>query len=397
MNLIYYLFILLLILYLILLFYVKLFYNFWSLQPVFHYYNAFYWIKPKGVIIEDLPVINKYCNFKDITTIKYENLTDLDKQYIINFLRINFLRGENDSCYNLSSNEFNSYFENHSHPSFISIYSNTKILFNYEKNETLNMKDIKSVMTTRPLYISLCNKKFMVYYVDNLCVDYEYRKQNIAPQVIQTHEWFQRHNNHKIKASLFKREGKLTGIVPLCVFNSLLYERLSCYKLKDPSISILNITGQTIHLLNDFIKQNANKFDCIITPHLSNMITLMNTKNVYTFILKKNDNILACYFFKNNCTIYKGKKIIECYGSINNCPLKNIFYNGFTLAYYYMAKLMKTKRIIIENISHNYQLIQHIGENKHHNLNLIEESPTAFFLYNYLNFPIDSKKSLIIY
>jgi hypothetical protein len=397
MNVLYTLFILCIILYLTLWCYVKLFYNFWSLQPVFHYYNTFYWLKSKGVINEELPLVNKYCNFKDIKSLKYIDLTDLDKQFIINFLKVNFLYGENDTYYNLSSNEFISYFENHSHPSFISIYSNNKMIFNYEKNNSLNINEIISVMTTRPLYISLYKQRFMIYYVDHLCVDSQYRKQNIAPQVIQTHEWFQRHNNHKIKASLFKREGKLTGIVPLCVFNSLLYERITCYKIKDPSISIVNITTQTIHLLNDFIKLNHNKFDCMISPHISNMITLIHTKNIYIFIMKKNANIMACYFFKNNCTIYKNKKIIECYGSINNCPLKHMFYNGFTMAYYYMIKLMKTKRIIIENISHNYQLIESIRENYKDNLNLIEESPTAFFLYNYLSHPIDSKKSLIIY
>lgn len=397
MNIIYNAFIFFIILYLILWCYVKLFYNFWSLQPVFHYYNLFYWLKSKGVIHKDLPIINKYCNFKDIKTLKYTDLSSLDKQLIINFLKTNFLYGENHSSYILSINEFMPYFENHSHPSFISIYSNNKMLFNYEKNDSININEIISVMTTRPLYISLYKDTFMAYYVDNLCVDNQYRKQNIAPQVIQTHEWFQRHNNHKIKVSLFKREGKLTGIVPLCVFNSLLYERLTCYKIKDPSISIVNITNQTIHLLNDFIKSNHKKFDCMITPHLSNIITLINTKNIFIFALKKNSNIMACYFFKNNCTLYKNKKIIECYGSINNCPLKPMFYNGFTIAYYYMIKLMKTKRIIIENISHNYQLIESIREKQKDNVNLIEESPTAFFLYNYLSSPIDSKKSLILY
>ena len=112
-------------------------------------------------------------------------------------------------------------------------------------------------------------------------------------------------------------------------------------------------------------------------------------------MLKKNDTILACYFFKNNCTKTNGKKIIECYGSINNCPLNNLFYKGFTLAYYHMIKIMKTKRIIIENISHNNILINHIRENNLHNS--MNESPTAFFLYNYLSNPVDSKKSLIIY
>jgi hypothetical protein len=265
----------------------------------------------------------------------------------------------------------------------------------YKNNKTIDFKDIISVMTTRPLYISLYEKKFMCYYVDHLCVHSEFRNQTIAPQVIQTHEWFQRHNNKSIKASLFKREGKLTGIVPLCVFDSLTYNKLSCYKIKDPSITIFTITSQTIYLLDDFIKSNLKYFDCRVTPHISNLITLINSKNIYIYALKKNDKIIACYFFKNNCTLYNNKRIIELYGSINNCILKDIFYKGFTLAYYNMIRIMKTKHIIIENISHNEVIIDQIREID--SKNYISTSPTAFFLYNYLHSPIKSNKCLIVY
>lgn len=375
--------------------YVKFFYNFWSLQPVFHYYNIFNWLKKNGIINNELPIINKYCNFKDIKTFKYYELTNLDKQYVVNFLKNNFLYGEKCTQYILSLNEFNPFFENNNNPSFISIYSNNKILYN--NNDIININNIKAIITSRPLYISLYKNDFMVYYVDFLCVDKEYRKKNIAPQMIQTHELFQRYNNRDIKVCLFKREGKLTGIVPLCVFNSFFYEKLSCYKIKDQTISIINITDKTYYLLNDFLLSNYNSFDCVIIPHILNINTLLNTKNIYIFILKKNNDILACYFFKTNCTLYKNKKIIECYASINNCPFKDIFYKGFTLAYYQMAKIMKTRYIIIENISHNYHLLEQIKYNNNDKLKLIDESPNAFFLYNYLSNPINSDKSFIIY
>ena len=59
--------------------YVKITYKFWAYQPVFHYYNLFYWIYPIGIIDKELPKSNKYCNFINITTKNFF-------QYSINFL-----------------------------------------------------------------------------------------------------------------------------------------------------------------------------------------------------------------------------------------------------------------------------------------------------------------------
>ena len=56
-----------------------------------------------------------------------------------------------------------------------------------------------------------------------LCVDKFYREKNIAPQLIQSYEYTQRHDNKESKVSLFKREGKLTGIVPLTVYKSYIF------------------------------------------------------------------------------------------------------------------------------------------------------------------------------
>ena len=46
----YYLLIFFFIITIVFRFYVKITYKFWAYQPVFHYYNLFYWIYPKGII-----------------------------------------------------------------------------------------------------------------------------------------------------------------------------------------------------------------------------------------------------------------------------------------------------------------------------------------------------------
>ena len=56
--------------------FIKIKYKFWAYQPVFHYYDLWYWIYQKGIINNDLPEANKFCNFFNVNTKEY---TDLDK------------------------------------------------------------------------------------------------------------------------------------------------------------------------------------------------------------------------------------------------------------------------------------------------------------------------------
>ena len=58
--------------------YIKIKYRFWALQPVFHIYDLNYYLFPPGIIILDLPVKNKYTNFKNITTSVYSQLSDIN-------------------------------------------------------------------------------------------------------------------------------------------------------------------------------------------------------------------------------------------------------------------------------------------------------------------------------
>ena len=56
-------FILLIILFFI---YIRLKYKFWALQPVFHFYDIYYWFINVGIIRQELPDKNKYVNLKQI-------------------------------------------------------------------------------------------------------------------------------------------------------------------------------------------------------------------------------------------------------------------------------------------------------------------------------------------
>ena len=68
--------------------------------------------------------------------------------------------------------------------------------------KNVNINDLTKLTQQITLNINNGNKesKFKAYYVDYLCVDILYRKKNIAPQLIQTHHYNQR---HLIKILLF--------------------------------------------------------------------------------------------------------------------------------------------------------------------------------------------------
>ena len=393
MNYIFYFIVFFIILYLILFTYVKIKYHFWNIQPVFHYYNILYWIVSDRIINEELPAINKYCNMREIKTFKYEELTELDKQFIINFLKHYFLRTNNVN-YIPTIKSFESNFENHAYPSFISIYSIDTKLFDYKNNQIINTQDIIGFMTTKPLYITLFSKSFPLYYVDYLCVHNLYRKKGIAPQVIQTHELNQRHNNKEIKVSLFKREGEINGIVPLTFYYTYGYKKIDVYKISDASVEVVQINKSSVHYFLDFFKNYKKMFDCVITPHLSNLISLIENKCLFIYLLKQNTNILACYIFKNTNTLYNNKKSIECISSINT--IKNdhtkLFYRGFTLSYHNISKSLNSKILLIEDVSHNNEIIKHIS-----NIEPFFISPTAFFLYNYVSKTVNNNNFIYIY
>ena len=52
--------------------FIRIKYRFWALQPVFHFYDLYYWCRNVGIIRHELPTTNRYTNFKDIRTYTFD-------------------------------------------------------------------------------------------------------------------------------------------------------------------------------------------------------------------------------------------------------------------------------------------------------------------------------------
>lgn len=381
--------------------YIRVKFGFWALQPVFHVYNLTYLIWPPGIINHDLPEKNKYTNFKNIETIIYSEISELKINKFVNFVKSHYLQNK-DNIYSPKKKNILPYFNGHNTKSFFSFYTEDTLFQDLKKGTTIEDKKLIGIITGRPIHISInnskndkINAKFDAYYIDYLCVDKNYRKQGIAPQIIQTHYYNQSHINKNISVSLFKREDELTGIVPLCVYSTYGFHVKKWTKPLDlhSMYILLEITEQNFHFLLDFIKINSNNFDIVINSDISNIIELIKTKNIFIYVILINDKIISAYFYRKSCTfIEKGLEVLSCFASINNCDSEEIFIHGFKISFWKTAEKNNFGFAAIESISHNNVIIK----------NLILKtapliiSPTAYFFYNFAYNTFKPEKVLII-
>ena len=381
--------------------FIRVKFGFWALQPVFHVYNLTYLIWPPGIINHALPEKKKYTKFKNIETIVYNELSDLKINKFVNFVKIHYLQNK-DNTYSPKKKNILPYFNGHNTKSFFSFYTEDTLFQDLKKGTMIEDKKLIGIITGRPIHISInnskndkINAKFDAYYIDYLCVDKNYRKKGIAPQIIQTHYYNQSHINKNISVSLFKREDELTGIVPLCVYSTYGFHVKKWTKTLDlhSMYTLLEISEQNFHFLLDFIKINNKNFDIIINSDISNIIELIKTKNIFIYVILINDEIISAYFYRKSCTfIEKGLEVLSCFASINNCESEEIFIHGFKISFWKTAENNKFGFAAIESISHNNLIINNL---------LLKTaplviSPTAYFFYNFAYNTFKPEKVLII-
>ena len=381
--------------------YVRLKYKFWALQPVFHFYDMHYWFINVGVIHKELPEKNKYVSLKKIRTLEYEKIDELTKKQIITLIRLNYFRN-NENKYDPKEKNIVPYFVGHSSKSFWSYFSEPDLLMDNKTGKTMEENNIIGVITSRPLHVKINSvrkdSEFDVYYVDYLCVNKNWRKKNIGPQLIQTHEYNQSYKNRNICVSLFKREEELTGIIPLTLYKTYCFDINKLYfenKLQ-PKVTLLTGDNQNMYYLYNFLNDTKNKWSIMIYPEISNIIELVTTKNLFIKMLVINGNIEAVYIFRKTCTyIEKEKEVLSCISSIYNKDVitREEFILGFKMSLWSIIETDKNYNYVtIEDISDNTCIINNICIRVYP----MVISPMAYFFYNFAYSPFKSEKCLII-
>lgn len=374
-------------------------FGFWIRQPVFHAYDITYYMYPNKIINPELPAKNKFTNLKEIQTYLMDEMKEPLWADFVDFIQVNFLKNKGNEFHPTLGNVL-PYFKNAS-KSMFSFYVEAPS----EKRKTTIPTTI-SVMTSRPVNSILKGRPLPLYYVDYLCVKKSHRKKGIAEQIIQTHHYNQRRLNKEVQVSLFKREGELTGIVPLtcydcyCYFVDKFVHRAS-YKVND-RYSLVEIGKTSMKVLMDYVKdpQTLKRFEVFIYDNYSSLLETISTKNVYIFcvICRDTQAVMAVYGFKRACVSINDKQILTCHFSIKSVGTSDeLFYYCFLDAIKTINKRMgegsETYRLIaVESITDNRRLIGNIDKY----CRPIVRSPTAYFLYNYVCIPAKSEKCLIM-
>ena len=372
----YYFYLLIFFFVVIYLIYKKLMNNFWVIQPVYHYWDVCYWFYNKGIIKNKLPEINKYYNSTDIVCSTFDKCSVIQKEEYIHLIKNHY----NKNVYNPTIKTMNAHMKG-PYPNFYSFYLKENTL--KYKDKIFSEKEIIGGMLTRAVIVNIIqnDKPLNVYYADFLCVHKKHRKKNIAAQIIQTHEYHQRHSNQKIAISLFKREGKLQGIIPICCYSNTFFDlkKWMILPIFSNKKKVVKVDLQNIYYVYDKIVK-SKLFDILIYNSLETMIELIK-ENVYIlYMIMEKEEIEAVYCFQRYENYIYKKEVITCNSSILFSLSKEEFVEYFKKILLLICQENNNIQFLnIENLSFNSILTN--------NLLLLytpfTQSINAYFFYNY--------------
>ena len=400
--------------------YIKIKYRFWSIQPVFHFYDIYYWFFSVGIIRHELPEKNKFCNFENVETVMSTKIKEYQFAKLLNLVRGHFLRNDENEFLPHQDNIM-PYFEGHNSPCFFSFYWE-KVLLQDSMSSAVEDRKLIGCITSRPLHVKINNGNkdafFDAHYMDYLCVDKHSRKKGIAAQIIQTHEYNQCHVANQIQIGLFKREDSLIGIVPLTVYPTYGFSMRKWNTLTNlpADIILLECNQQNLYYLHDFVKRHSSMFDISIMPEFTNIVELVKTRNIYIYMILKDDEVMSAYFFRKSCVyIRKDEQALTCFASINGGLKNDLFVHGYKVALWSIRNRIESTKnnlnvngakkhkkcvtfetnynfAVVENISHNDVIIKNLMLKTHPEI----ISPTAYFFYNFVYSSFKPKRVFIL-
>ena len=368
--------------------YIRIKFQFWAIQPVFHLYDINHWMCSNKIINPNLPLVNKYVNFKNIYTVNNKDISPSLRKQCASFIFDNYLRSTLVN-YSPTEEDIFDYLSSTYGNSFISVY----------KDYHLSENNVIGVITARPLFITFKNRPhLMVNYIDNLTVRKDRRKEGIAPELIQTHHYNIRNSDTNVKICLFKREGDMTAIVPLTTYSTTGYNISDIRNIKtkrDHRYKIERIKNKNFMYFKNIIKDALSKFYCTINIELLTLIELVLTSKIIIYVILDDTNPVCCYVLRNtHCSVEGDIKCMEVIGTINMSPYEEVFLEGFKTVCKRIELKYNIGRILLETTGDTHTLVEVLAKN---DIEIKSNCPTAFFLYNYARYSVKPENCFFIY
>ena len=362
----------------------KLYFPFWSRQPVFHLHNIFYWVyyyfyEEGAVISKELPDDSKFYD----DTVDFYNFDEcpenLKKEFVL-FIRENFMPKKAEK-YEPENNSIIDAFQNHNGKSSLSLkLYNNKIL---------------ACMTMKPIDCIVDDNQMTINYVDLLCVHKLHRKKNYAPRQIFTHVYHRQNQNNGF-VSFFKRENKSNMIVPFTTYYNYMFKIQNwtfCYDFDQPDMNIVFIGKENRNKFHQIFMESKKYFKYSFTLGLGNLFYMIDRGHIKIAALMIGQQFVGYYVFINSYTTYHGVKSIEMPASYKRPDIDdNVFTLGFLISLSLIAKDWENEIIFVENLSNNNIILKLLLEKYIY----LERMKNALYFYNYAIHPKDANKTLCI-
>jgi hypothetical protein len=269
---------------------------------------------------------------------------------------------------------------------------------------TAFIDEVLGLMTTRPVYMVHKKRERPVYYVDYLCVQKSKRRRDIAPAVIQTHHYHQRREEPRIHVSMFKREGALTNIVPLCAYLTRTF--VISTLLGDwarPNFSTYRITpvSNNIELITEVIRGSYGRLSHVIAAHAVNLQRLIQTENLYGYCIHDGGTPAGLFLYRDQKCTYEGGTTTSLFASIGSSSIIENNDGWDAMAWGAMESL----KMLVKKKGFQYICIEEIGDTtrwmelavgRKGVRDCCPPSPTAYYMYNFGIRPIDAKDVVVI-
>lgn len=377
--------------------YIKLTYPFWNIQPVYHSYDfwRFFYKTPFQIQRKRHNPYTKFYQPDKIKTIKYVTATDAIKDIFIDKLQCYYLLAE-EMMFIMRKPEMDVIMESHLGPAFLSLYMDKVYSKTPPQNENTSKENVPEIMSNDipiagmlsfPINIQYKNHIHIFHYWDYIWINRVYTNRNCQRILINTHDINVRDAHPEMQCSLFRKTNVLCdGVVPIVKYKTFLCKLF--YKKYDfpKKVTFMRIYKQYNIIENILTNENMEVFfDFRAYPQLPNMFMLIKKHHLIVYCMKKEDNILSVYFFKETFSLYENENIrlLRLVGSICNTNNTYIHLVGYM---YSIRDIMKNNpakygAISIDNLSHNDIIIQNMDAPPAIHVTSVEN---AYYTYNYM-------------
>ena len=406
---------------------IRLYYPFWSHQPVCHTYDFIRpWILPaEGALLEHAPQKRKFCDFFHVKTRKFWEIADSEKRDLARFLQANYITAEN-VLHVISAETLDHQLAGFVHSPTISIYFD----YDYVTTATENPLNIPADVPTDPLAAALQELQKIrripqiracmlttqitlydtpqtprpLYYWDAICTKRTADETHKYTQrLIQTNDYNIRLYDNR--GALFKKEIVLCdGIVPFIEYRSYSYIIAPRFQLRPLSLflTIRQLRKPEIDRILAALRTSRKKY---VLSEIGNLVSLLDHHQLFVFSLNYRDELYGIYFVKHVPMHYENIEggdvgsetagnAIQLVASVKQVYSDELFVLGWEHVLHAILKVRNTYRVLlVDEMGDNGVILNSLNRAL-----AFYTNAAAYYLYNYgmCGMPFDPRGWLVL-